>query len=67
MHHTLSRNGPVATNGHMVQNLPRWIASYTLGHPKQRKFMFDLMKSLCFGCSVHNLLFSMADSVLCDR
>ena len=23
---------------------------YALGHPKQRKFKFDWMKSFCFGC-----------------
>ena len=27
-----------------------------LGHPKQRKFKFDLLKLLCFGCSKRNLL-----------
>ena len=34
----------------MVQNPPRWRASHALGHPKQRKFKFNWMKSLCFGC-----------------
>ena len=44
------RNGPFAASGHMVQNPPCWRASYPLGHPKQRKCKFGLMKSLCFGC-----------------
>ena len=43
-------NGPFAASGHMVQNPPCWRASYALGHPKQRKFKFVLMKSLCSGC-----------------
>ena len=45
-------NGPfnVAANGHMVQTPPCWRASYTRGHPKQQKFKFDWMKSLCFRC-----------------
>ena len=47
---TSSSNGPFAANGHMVQNPPCWRASYPLGHPKQRKFKFVLMKSLCSGC-----------------
>ena len=34
-------NGPFAVNGHMVQNPSCWRASYTLGHPKQRKFKFE--------------------------
>ena len=34
----------------MVQNPPCWRASFTLGHPKQRKCKFVLMKSLCSGC-----------------
>ena len=34
----------------MVQNPPCWRASYALGHPKQRKCKFVLMKSLCSGC-----------------
>ena len=34
----------------MVQNPPYWRASYALGHPKQRKCKFVLMKSLCSGC-----------------
>ena len=44
-----SLNGLFAANGHVVQNPPCWRASYALGHPKQRKFKFDWMKSLCFG------------------
>ena len=29
-------NGPFAADGHMVQNLPYWRASYALGqHPKR--------------------------------
>ena len=44
---------PFAANSHMVQNPPCWRASYALGHPKQRKFKFDWMKSLCFGCPQH--------------
>ena len=43
-------NGPFAASGHMVQNPPCWRASYALGHPKQRKCKFGLMKSLCSGC-----------------
>ena len=43
-------NGPFAASGHMVQNPPCWRASYVLGHPKQRKCKFVLMKSLCSGC-----------------
>ena len=43
-------DGPFVANGHMVQNPPCWRASYALGHPKQRKFKFDWMKLLCFGC-----------------
>ena len=43
-------NGPFAAGGHMVQNPPCWRASYALGHPKQRKCKFVLMKSLCSGC-----------------
>ena len=35
--------------GHMAQKTPYWRASCPLGHPKQRKFKFDWMKSLCFG------------------
>ena len=42
-------NGLFVLNGQMVQNPPCWRASYTLGHPKQRKFKFDL-KMICFGC-----------------
>ena len=34
----------------MVQNPPCWRASCALGHPKQRKCKFVLMKSLCSGC-----------------
>ena len=34
----------------MVQYPQCWRASYALGHPKQRTFKFDWMKSLCFGC-----------------
>ena len=43
-------NGPFAASGHMVQNPPCWRASYALGHPKQRKWKFVLIKSLCSGC-----------------
>ena len=43
-------NGPFAAGSHMVQNPPCWRASYALGHPKQRKCKFVLMKSLCSGC-----------------
>ena len=43
-------NRPFAASGHMVQNPPCWRASYALGHPKQRKCKFALMKSLCSGC-----------------
>ena len=43
-------NGPFAGYGHMVQNPPYWMASYTLGQQKQRKFKHDWMKSLCFVC-----------------
>ena len=43
-------NGPFAASGHMVQTPPCWRASYPLGHPKQRKFKFVLVKSLCSGC-----------------
>ena len=39
-----------AGSGHMVQNPPCWRASNALGHPKQRKCKFVLMKSLCSGC-----------------
>ena len=46
----ISQNGPFAANGREVQNPPCWRASYALGHPKQRKFKFVLMKSLCSGC-----------------
>ena len=48
--HSLINNGPFAASGHMVQNPPCWRASYALGHPKQRKCKFVLMKSLCSGC-----------------
>ena len=50
-------NGPFAASGHMVQNPSCWRASYALGHPKQRKCKFVLIKSLS----------SMADFVPCDR
>ena len=62
-------NGPFAASGHMVQNPPCWRASYALGHPKQRKCKFILMKSLCSGCpsGMDSLLSSMADFVPCDR
>ena len=46
----LFRNGPFGASGHMVQNPPCWRASDALGHPKQRKRKFVLMKSLCSGC-----------------
>ena len=46
----------------MVQNSPRWRTSYAMGQPKQRKFKFDLMKSLWL-----DLLSSIVDSVPCDR
>ena len=46
----IQSNGPFAASGHMVQNPPCWRASYALGHPKQRKCKFVLMKSLCSGC-----------------
>ena len=50
-----SLNGLFAANGHMVQSLPCWRASYALGHPKKkkkkkRKFKFDWKRSLSFGC-----------------
>ena len=48
--YNLDSNGPFAASGHMVQNPPCWRASYALGHPKQRKCKFVLMKSLCSGC-----------------
>ena len=32
-----SLNGLFAANGHMVQSLPCWRASYALGHPKKKK------------------------------
>ena len=47
---SLCYHGPFAANSKMIQNPPCWRASYALGHPKQRKFKFDWMKSLCFGC-----------------
>ena len=43
-------DGPFAAHGHMVQNPSCWRVSDALGHPKQRTFKFDLMKSLCSGC-----------------
>ena len=44
------RKGPFAAAGHTVQSSPCWRASYALGHPKQRKFKFNFMKSFYFGC-----------------
>ena len=66
-HFVIGMNGPFAVNGHMVQKIPCWRANYALGHPKQRKFKFDLMKSLCFGCPVRSLLSSKVFFVPCDH
>ena len=46
-------NGPFTANGYMVQNMPCWRASYAQGHPKQRKFKFNWMESLCFACPIY--------------
>ena len=42
-------DGPFARSCHMVYNLPCWMASYALGHPKQREVTLGWWKSLCFG------------------
>ena len=44
----LVNNRPFSANGRIVQNPPRWRASYKQGHPKQTKFKSDWIKSLCF-------------------
>ena len=50
----------------MVQNLPFWMASYALGHPKQREVTLGWYKSLCFGGCCILLPSSMADFLPCD-
>ena len=59
-------DGHFAWSCQMVQNLPCWMASYTLGHPKQREVMLGWWKSLCFGGCCILLPSSMADFVPCD-
>ena len=51
---------------HMVSNLPCWMASYAVGHPKQRKVMLGWLKSLCFGAWRILLPSSMVDFVPWD-
>ena len=53
-------NGPFAAYGHMVQNPPRWWAIFALGHPKQRKFMFDWISRFVLGVNVRSLLSRIA-------
>lgn len=59
-------NGPFARSWQMVQGLPCWMASYALGHPKQREVTLSWWKSLCFGGCCILLPSSMADFVPCD-
>ena len=58
-------NGRFARSCQMVQNLPCWMASYALGHPKQREVTLGWWKSLCFGGCCILLPSRMADFVPC--
>ena len=42
-------DGPFARSCQMVQNLPYWMASYALGHPKQIKVKTKIRGAICFG------------------
>ena len=55
--------GPFAAKVHMVQNPPCWRGNYVTGRPKQRKFKFDWMKSLCLECPARWILYH----VPCNR
>ena len=50
-----------------LYNLPCWMASYALAHPKQRNVILGWLKSLCFGgCCILLPSSCIADFVSCN-
>jgi len=47
----------------MVQNLPCWMASYALGHPKQIKVKTKIRGAICFGIGFASLLLKDWDEI----
>ena len=58
-------NGPLVAIGHMIQATPCWIASYALGHTKQRKFKFDFVLDVPVRSLLSSKLFLYHVAVSC--